>query len=380
MNTSIVKESSPELGAVLFIDLDGYMCHASGLSAADEQLLSKELVSVVVAAASAFEIRPIRTFGDGFLLALDGPPDAQVLARALGFIALMRDKVAERGFTIKAGLAAGPFVLEPDLPASSGFRLVGPAGNRAGKLVGSASKGELVVAWPSALGELTKSISFDGLVATVPARKVKIEDIDPTTPNLDVFGTAPRLEERGQPSSSLPSKNESIDLALEFGSQVKVYTGEMVKLADDKAKFSLSVAAGLLAYLFNQRVPSIIGGQFRTSPIELLGSVMLIAALLLFIAAFCLGALVLIPRMAAAYRGFVFFGSVAKWGDGDSYWRELLALSPQQVARETVIHNYEYAKVAAAKYWHLRLSMLTLFWGLAAVLVYFLVWDGLMKT
>lgn len=357
------------LGTVLFLDVDAYLKRAGTLSAEQEVGLFESLRRPVLAAGQDTGVRLVRSFGDGFLFILDGNFEDGDLDRASRFIATVRESFAAAGFTFKGAVVAGPLVLtKGDGSDGSAPSLVGPAANYAGKLIRHANSEELIVAWPGPAAHITRSSTFEDLIARVPAATLSVKDVKVGTS----LTLAMLADTKKRPTSAPPETGAF----LAFSEQVKVHTGEMVKLADDKAKFALTISAGLLAYLFNLRLPEIIGGQLRTSPLELVASAMLIMGTILLVVTFGSCALVLLPRTSVTHLGLVFFGSVAKWTDAESYWLKVKSMEPLALARESSCHNFDYARVTSLKYVHLRRAMRCMIAGLACVLIYFVVWDG----
>jgi hypothetical protein len=370
-----------KMGIVIFLDLDDYMGHARQQSAAAELSLSRSLLEAVKAAAVASGASTIRTFGDGFLLVVEGGLDEGALKRAVRFLARARDRVAALGLSFRAAFAAGPYVLEADFQSrGSGVRLIGPAGNLAGKLLGRAGSGELIFAWPTSPSGVSTLTTFEQLAALSPARVLPLGELRVGRPTLNRAQAVSAMDGQSKPSHIDNSEDNRSATGIEFASQIKVYIGEMIKLADDKAKFALTISTGILAYLFNQRIPSIIGSHVRTNALELFGSGMLVTSSALFLMSFAFGAMVLLPRTAVTHPGLIFFGSIAAYPDAESYWKEVRDANLQALSRYTSMHNFEYARVTSAKYKYLIRSMRCLIGGLCFVFIYFVIWDGFMKS
>jgi hypothetical protein len=81
-------------GAIIFIDLDGYLKLVAGLSPAQEWEFAAPIYGVVEIAADKFGLLLIRTFGDGFLLCLEGEINRSLLKTCALFLAAVRDQLS----------------------------------------------------------------------------------------------------------------------------------------------------------------------------------------------------------------------------------------------------------------------------------------------
>jgi hypothetical protein len=355
-------------GAIIFIDLDGYLKLVAGLSPAQEWEFAAPIYGVVEIAADKFGLLLIRTFGDGFLLCLEGEINRSLLKTCALFLAAVRDQLsAMKGMSFKASVVGGTFVVAERLH-TKGLRevmLSGAAANLAGKQLSRLGAASAFFSWPVNEQTLTP-LSFLEISKDSCQRRTSVHKL------TDIQEVPRVLLDRDclVQECILSPLTESTDI-LKFINDAKTMIIESIKLADDKAKAVFGIAAAFLVYLFNG------GGwpKFASLPaaddfaqIMRLASLVLAMFMLFISSVFSL--LVVKPRMKTAHRGIVFFRSIAEWSSASEYSNVVLQSDISKLRRESAMHNYELAGVAVKKFRALNRCLIWMAVGVVFALAY----------
>jgi hypothetical protein len=147
-----------------------------------------------------------------------------------------------------------------------------------------------------------------------------------------------------------PPLAETPDI-LKFINDIKTVLIENIKLADDKAKAVFAISAAFLVYLFNGAGwPNFNSLLVVCDLSQITRLAFLCLSMLALLASSVHSLLVAIPRMGTAFRGIVFFGSIAKWGSASEYADTVLQSDILDLRRESAMHNYELSGVAVKKF------------------------------
>lgn len=143
----------------------------------------------------------------------------------------------------------------------------------------------------------------------------------------------------------------------DFADFHQTYVSHYIQLADTKAGAVITVTGALIAYLLSK-------SEFLSVP-PLSSAVAAMHALTLGLLAlsFVFGFWVVSPRGKES-SGPVYFGSVAAFGDAESYRHHLNDMSEEQLANARIDHCFALAQVCTDKYAKLRWAMLTGMTGL----------------
>lgn len=159
----------------------------------------------------------------------------------------------------------------------------------------------------------------------------------------------------GEPNSLLVRVplNELSDQHAEFASFHEGYVRHYIALADTKATVVLSMALGLLTYLFSQKTFH----DLVLSPAWSSGFVQpLVAVVFLGLAATC-ALSVIVPRLKPSSEGLVYFCAVANKPSGASYVEEIARKTPQELTAARIQHCFDTSEVCLRKYDALRQSL-----------------------
>lgn len=133
----------------------------------------------------------------------------------------------------------------------------------------------------------------------------------------------------------------------EFSIFEEEYIRNYITLADTKAAFLFTIAAGIIGFIFgSDSIRHRITDQFYTIP-----SLILSLAVLCCAAVATLSFWVIAPRLSASSNeGVVFFGAVAGKETSDDYVREVSRLSEDDLNIARLKHCHDTARICARKY------------------------------
>jgi len=345
----------PSPGAIVFVDLDGYLDAVSNLTAEQEWREAQPLFGMFASVGQEFGFSLDRTFGDGFLFSQPGVPDLALLRKSVEFLIKLRD-ASNRQF--KATIVGGEFIRTVD---RSETIICGPIANLAGKRLAQLKKQTIFCSWPRST-ELLRPITL----ASLSQRRPNWAQASCRLDELEHLPTRIRSSETDvEPARDQPDTQA-------FSSDVKRVILETIRLADDKAKAAFAVAAAIIVYQFES---SSWIDHFRDfgPAIDWIRFSLWLASVTAFIICATLSFFVLQPRTNESHSGLAFWGSIARQKSTDGYVRELLSSSSERLQRETAAHNFDLACVSQDKFRALKRCILALQIGASLTLVYFIV-------
>lgn len=171
------------------------------------------------------------------------------------------------------------------------------------------------------------------------------------------IAAAPRLPSGHGPADHgevAPTQIERLEsIHGEFAAFHQGYGWNAITLADTKAVWAFTVCGGVLAYLVAQ---SSVRALLIVLPWSSTAYVCAASLGLLALATF-FAFLVIVPRLGAAPRGLVYFGSVAERPDAGTFIADVSRASATDLTRARLTHAYDLSKIADRKYRRLRISM-----------------------
>lgn len=151
------------------------------------------------------------------------------------------------------------------------------------------------------------------------------------------------------PAPSQADLGSKAEFATNHASYISTYIG----LADTKAAWVFAIPTAAIAYLSTQQevwTLLTLPGRCGTKVLAVIAVVLL---LLSAGAAFA----VIVPRLAGASDGIVYFGAVARRKSASAYLADLAPLSEGALIDACLSHNFELARVCRRKYAALRIAM-----------------------
>ena len=145
----------------------------------------------------------------------------------------------------------------------------------------------------------------------------------------------------------------------EFAEFHEGYVSRYIQLADTKASWVFALASALLVFMvsdndLNAMYISLKGDVIGNGII--LGIILGIFALLLLSALFAF--LVIAPNLRSpSGEGVVFFGTVAKYQDNNTYVTTVAKLTDQEMTKLRLKHCFDVSKVCAKKYKNLKCAI-----------------------
>ena len=134
---------------------------------------------------------------------------------------------------------------------------------------------------------------------------------------------------------------------IEFASHVHRYHREYILSADRKAALVFAVSSALLVYLYQQ---SLHLRWLKAMVQWSAGDLLTFVAMAMLFASLAAAASVVVPRLAASHRGFIFFLSVAEYESASEYAASVARESGDSLNLALLRHIYDLAVVARQKY------------------------------
>ncbi len=358
------------IGVVIFTDIDKYMTKSSKMTLDTESIFIKHWRENVEKICADNHFFLARSFGDGFLFYTFRENNNETINSTLSFLRSISSFFDIEGFSIRGSFAFGLFEVShfKNINGGGETAIVGPVVNFAGKLLSKAQNGEIIGVWQK-FSSNSYDITFDDL-SKDEGKRLTFWKIPSKVP-LNINSS--NLEECNNPLLIVTANVQQTQLA--FSDQIKIFILETTKIADDKAKSSFGVAAGLLVFLFN-----FSGSGFFISNANIKWSFsfsFLIELLsLLFLALSCLFSFItFVPRQTTKFpRGLAFYGSIAEWESASNYLKAIKSRSSNELIDELTSHNYELSKVSKRKFYWLKFSLWCLGFGISLMFLrYFLI-------
>lgn len=155
-----------------------------------------------------------------------------------------------------------------------------------------------------------------------------------------------------------------------FALETHEYICEYIKLADQKAIFYFSVCSTLLAFEHTQNWTAYwmkpLAAWSGIDVVYFLSMVTLAIAAVLFL-------MTVIPRLAGAPRGLIFFRSIANFESATDYVSVIKGKTDAELIDEKLRHCYELSKVADGKYRALSKGLYIGSFGIIASLILLLI-------
>ena len=359
-------------GAIVFIDIDRYLEHVGARSVIGEYELIGPIAETVAAIAQQHQFILSRTFGDGFLLHSFDTTSPIELSTTIKMICSIRDAFALKDLSLKAAVVRGVF---GEAASAAGAvlqhaMLVGPAANYAGKLLSTCARASIVIAWSNSDKDPLAQSFFETAASVTPecVRQTSIAQLQPSQ-EIRNIGVPYEVSDH---SKVPPAELQSATAQAQFNTQTKYHIIETVKLADDKAKAVFGVSAALIVYIFNREAaPADLISFTSKVRLDLLFLGLQVVGVMGLLASCISSILVLVPRTRTAYRGLVFFGSIASWSSSDAYANQVMKRSQIALETENAKHNYEMSQVNVRKFRALRVGIVTMAISIAFVLTSF---------
>lgn len=169
----------------------------------------------------------------------------------------------------------------------------------------------------------------------------------------------------GPPSDTLRT---SAGADEDFGRFQSEYFSRYIELADAKAGMTFGVAVGIMAYLITSAQFELVA-RWRVTDAELL-SFALGFALLTISAA--MSFYVVVPRSPVGGDDLIYWRSVVATGSSDGMIERLNELTPEARAEQRLRHSFNLARTCDQKYRWLRRAMIVGVFGIAVILVWWL--------
>lgn len=363
---------SPKLGVIVFLDIDKYLEHVGSRGSTAEYSFIVPISRLVDSLSRKHGFILNRSFGDAFLLHRITSESEAAYVALCQLLCEIRDNLANQNVSFKAAVVRGVYI-EANIKNgdhTENSMLIGPAPNFAGKLISSCPRGTVVISWPFQEPESLELSLFDAIASSKRAGLRSIALAQLTFPSDPlVMGSEYQNWAAAQPDNEVL---ESAQPQSQFNTQTKYHILETIKLADDKAKAVFGISGALLVYLFNRggaarEVLAFTNHARLDSLIISLQSVGVAGLLVSCI----FSVLVIIPRTKTAYRGLIFFGSIAAWESSDDYAAQIMGRSQIALETENAKHNYEMSLVNIKKYRALRVCIVSLAVSLAFILAAF---------
>lgn len=136
-------------GAIVFIDIDDYLAHVQDMAGFEELAWSEPAHAAVSEEALLRSFQPVRTFGDAFLLFVEGP-HSSVKEDCLDYLGAIQKRFALLHLSFKAVIAGGQFYVGSESWDSrwQNSRISGALANLAGKKIRTVQRGNVSVLWP----------------------------------------------------------------------------------------------------------------------------------------------------------------------------------------------------------------------------------------
>lgn len=197
---------------------------------------------------------------------------------------------------------------------------------------------------------------------TQTAGSSKIE-VPATSPNANMGVVAEQTTPLPNSPGSAAAEKEFSSCHREFSHFVHEYVREYIQLADQKAGFVFAASSALLAFLYNENFQ--INWLIPIDDWKLL-SFLSFGAMILLAVATLFSLFTLIPRTSGSRRGLIFWDAIPECNSGKDYCEEVINKTPTSLITAELEHTYELSKVCREKYRALKISILTLFFGMAA--------------
>jgi hypothetical protein len=141
------------------------------------------------------------------------------------------------------------------------------------------------------------------------------------------------------------------DGSREFLNHVHSYVADHIRLADEKAGFTVTVSSAMLAFLHTQKLlPSLV---FEMSFVGFL-RFLSVSGLGLAISS---AAWVVLPRTTGDPKGIVFWKAIAAMNSSQLYENIIKEMSPEGLSSELARHVYELSSICREKYKRLSFAM-----------------------
>ena len=142
----------------------------------------------------------------------------------------------------------------------------------------------------------------------------------------------------------------------EFASNTHQYIREHISIADKKAAFVLTIAAGLLIYLYETDATSLwLQYPSQWSIVDFFSFLSMWGMAITCV--LCIG--VVYPRLDGSRRGHVFWNGIREFDSASDYVDSVTRLSDSNVIEEVIKHSYELAGICQTKYKILNWALTT---------------------
>jgi pycsar effector protein len=133
----------------------------------------------------------------------------------------------------------------------------------------------------------------------------------------------------------------------EFARHIHSYLSENIQFADQKAGFIFAASGAVLAYEFQKNVHLLWLKSPRSW--SWLDGFACVSMLSLLVAG-GMAAAVVLPRLKKSYRGLVFFGSIADYGETTRFATAVMQRNNDQLSQDLLSHSYDLAVICRTKY------------------------------
>lgn len=170
------------------------------------------------------------------------------------------------------------------------------------------------------------------------------------------------ISSNGKPTAQTAGSTD--EGLIEFANAQQQYISSYIVLADTKCAWAFAISAGLIAYLLTNSGSSPILSTDASLASRCVGFVALVS--LIFSAVFSF--LGIAPRLRSTRSDDpFFFGTVASHRTSGHFVDQVTGFMPNELPAIRLRHNYDISRVCTRKYFFVRSSLWTGFFGACCV-------------